>query len=86
MALIEKITTEGGEVYTATFNQDLNGWYVDKNGADSVFIPRLKVFKLEGVEYFVSDTYNAARYGKMKIDENEAAFVAFEKNHPELNP
>ena len=86
MALIEKITTEGGEVYTATYHEPMNGWYIDRNGTDHVFIPRKKVFQYLGVEYFVSDTHNAARYGKMMIDEDEAAFVAFEKNHPELNP
>lgn len=86
MALIEKITTQGGEVYTATFHEQNNGWYVDRNGTDHVFIPRKKVFKFSGMEYFVSDTHNAVRYGKIIIDANEAAFVAFERNHPELNP
>ena len=85
MKLYETIN-QSGEIYAATYMEPLNGWSVCRNNADHVYIPYKKIFKFSGGEYFVSDTHNAVRIGKMMIDRNIEAEAEFEKNHPELNP
>ena len=79
-------TTESGEVYNAHFMTANNGWYIDKNGADHVYVPYSRIFKMNGCEYMATTIDEAMRLGRIMIKLADEAFTQFEKNHPELNP
>lgn len=80
--LTKSFTTNGGEVYTATFFEPLNGYYVTRNNAGHQFIPYKKAFTFDGVEYFVSDLHNALRIGRIMVDAYESMLDSCESSHP----
>ena len=83
---ILSLTQPNGDVFTASFDLGNNGWYVDQNGHSHVYVPYSRIFKINGIEYMATVASEALRLGKMMIKLEDEAFVAFEKNHPELNP
>lgn len=80
--LTKSFTTNGGEVYTATFFEPLNGYYVTRNNSGHQFIPYKKAFTFDGVEYFVSDLHNALRIGRLMVDAYESMLDSCESSHP----
>lgn len=80
------ITTQDGEVFTATFHQENKGWYIDQNGHSHVFVPYSRSFKVNDIDYTATTGAEALRIGRIMIRLNDEAFSDFEKNHPELNP
>ena len=79
-------TTEGGEVYTATLFNDLKGWYVDRNGTYTVFVPFSRIIEVDGISRMATVIDEALSIGQRLIDLSEEYFTHFEKSHPELNP
>lgn len=79
-------TDNSGEVFNANFNTDCNGWYIDKNGYNSVFVPYSRSFDVNGVSRMATTIEEALSIGRLLIRLSEEAFTHFEKSHPELNP
>jgi hypothetical protein len=79
-------TTEAGEVYTANFKKELNGWLIDENGHDHVYVPYSRSFQINGIDYMATGIDQALRLGTMMIRLNNEAFASFEASHPGLNP
>lgn len=84
--ITHSFTSNSGEVFNANWNTDNNGWYVDKNGSDHVFVPYSKSFEINRATYMATTIQEALRLGIHMIELNAEAFANFEKSHPELNP
>lgn len=80
------VTDQHGEVFNATLNNDVKGWYVDKNGHDTVFVPYSRSFDVNGVQRMATTIEEAMSIGRLLIKLDAEAFAQFEKSHPELNP
>jgi hypothetical protein len=80
------ITDEHGEVFNASFDLAAAGWYVDKNGSSTVFVPFSRSFVVNDITRFATTIQEAMNIGRLLIRLEEEAFTHFEKSHPELNP